>query len=86
MQHLEVSGAVRHIYVVRRLKVKKWCEFTGGIKATRHEHTGIKLGLCVMIFEIVIHKLPYCGGCTLKFPLSHSPNLSSLKLVLGHGT
>ena len=22
MQHLEVSGAVRHIYVVRRLKVK----------------------------------------------------------------
>ena len=24
MQHLEVSGAVRHIYVIRRLKVKKW--------------------------------------------------------------
>jgi len=23
MQHLEVSGAVRHIYVIRRLKVKK---------------------------------------------------------------
>ena len=22
MQHLEVSGAVRHIYVIRRLKVK----------------------------------------------------------------
>jgi len=23
MQHLEVSGAVRHIYVIRRLKVNK---------------------------------------------------------------
>ena len=26
MQHLEVSGAVRHIYVIRRLKVKMLCK------------------------------------------------------------
>ena len=27
MQHLEVSGAVRHIYVVRQLRVKESIEF-----------------------------------------------------------
>jgi len=29
MQHLEVRGAVRHIYVIRRLKVKQTHHFAG---------------------------------------------------------
>jgi hypothetical protein len=29
MQHLEVCGAVRHIYVIRRLKVKMGTFYTG---------------------------------------------------------
>jgi len=35
MQHLEVSGALRHIYVIRRLKVKIW-NYSFTIKQISH--------------------------------------------------